>query len=119
MSQLTHVSVGDFKTMVLDSATPVVVDFYADWCNPCRALAPRLDELAQHWQGRVRFVKVDVDREPELAGAFRVSSIPTLLFLADGKLVDRVQGIPSADTMQSKLNALSESGDARRLTKQG
>lgn len=76
----------DFEAEVLKSKLPVVVDFYADWCGPCKAVAPVLEELSTRLAGKVRFVKIDVERNPYVAAAFRVQSIPMFAFIADGKV---------------------------------
>jgi len=74
-----------FRAQVLESDLPVVVDFHADWCGPCHQLAPVLEGLAEEWDGRVRFVKVDIDRNPDVARAYRISSIPAVLLFEEGK----------------------------------
>ncbi|RLS75072.1 MAG: thioredoxin, partial [Planctomycetota bacterium] len=80
MSVVYHTSAENFSRDVLSSPVPVLVDFYADWCGPCRMLAPTLDKLAVEFSGKARIVKVNVDKEPELATQYRVSSIPALMF---------------------------------------
>jgi thioredoxin 1 len=81
-----QVTDADFEAEVLKSKLPVVVDFYADWCGPCKTVAPVLEELSTKLAGKVRFVKVDVERNPYVAAAFRVQSIPMFAFIADGKV---------------------------------
>lgn len=94
MSEVKRVTAATFGSEVVSAGTPVVVDLYADWCGPCRALAPLLERLAQHYQGRVKFVKVNVDDEPDIAAHFEVSSIPTLLVFDGGRVVHRTSGMP-------------------------
>ncbi len=83
----------DFEDVVLHAKELVLVDFWARWCAPCRALAPSLDELAREVAGRARVVKVDVDENPELARRYDVSSIPCLLIFRDGREVGRMVGL--------------------------
>ena len=82
----------EFEQEVLRAAEPVLVDFFATWCGPCRALAPTLDELAGDLAGRARVVKLDVDQAPELAGRYAVSSIPCLVVFKGGQEVGRLVG---------------------------
>jgi thioredoxin 1 len=82
----------DFRAAVLDSPEPVVVDFTAAWCAPCRRLAPVLDELAARYAGRVRVAVVDVEQAPELGQAWRVASMPTLIAFRDGRPVAQLVG---------------------------
>jgi thioredoxin len=109
MSQLKAVTADDFGFEVLNAAEPVVVDLYADWCGPCRALAPLLDRLAQRYAGRVKFVKVNMDDEPRVAGHFDVSSIPTLLVFDRGRLVHRTSGLPDPRGFVALLDRLAGS----------
>ena len=86
------VSDGTFDAEVVASKTPVIVDFWAEWCGPCKRIAPLLEELLGEYDGRIKVVKVDIDANRELAERFRIQSIPTLLFFRDGQVVDRVVG---------------------------
>lgn len=94
-----HVSQQDFEQEVLKSDKPVLVDFFATWCGPCRALAPILEEFAMS-QDAVKVVKVDVDQAPDVAQAFGVMSIPTLYMIKDGKPVAKSVGMLSKDALK-------------------
>ncbi|MEE9268569.1 MAG: thioredoxin [Thermoplasmata archaeon] len=89
-----HASDESFEADVLQSEIPVLVDFYADWCAPCRRLAPVIDELAEEYEGDLRFVKVNVDDNASLAVQFGVQSIPTLIFFKGGQQVAKTVGAP-------------------------
>ncbi|MCJ2555107.1 MAG: thioredoxin [Candidatus Thermoplasmatota archaeon] len=91
---IIHASDESFEADVLRSEIPVLVDFYADWCAPCRRLAPVIDELAEKYNGDMRFVKVDVDDNASLAVQFGVQSIPTLIFFKGGQQVAKTVGVP-------------------------
>ncbi len=103
MSQVTAITTDRFHEQVIQSPVPVLVDFYADWCPPCRALAPILDTLAQQVDGEARIVKVNVDHEPALAQSYGINSIPTLLVFAGGREVDRIAGLLSPEQLRRKL----------------
>lgn len=92
MSQTTAVTAATFRAEVLESPIPVVVDLWAPWCGPCRAMAPVLDALSAQYAGKVKVVKVNVDDEPEIAAAFQVQGIPTLAVLRGNKVVDQQVG---------------------------
>ncbi|HRI09635.1 MAG TPA: thioredoxin [Nannocystaceae bacterium] len=94
--KITHTSDKDFANDVLNSATPVLVDFWAVWCGPCKAIAPHLDALADDLDGRLKIVKLDVDHNPNVAGTHRVQSIPTLLLFKGGQVVDKMVGNPGS-----------------------
>ncbi|HID23241.1 MAG TPA: thioredoxin [Planctomycetaceae bacterium] len=108
MASIPHVSESDFQQVVLQSRVPVVVDFYATWCGPCKWIAPLLDELANRFAGRVKVVKVDVDEEFGLAERFGISGVPTLLFFKNGDVVDRVVGALPPDALHAQFAALAE-----------
>lgn len=109
MAELKHISNDSFKIQVLESATPVLVDFTAMWCGPCKMLEPILKDLAAQWRDKVRIVKVDVDQNPELAMQYNVMSVPTLLLFQDGEVRERLSGYQPKDrllkVLQSHFNA--------------
>ena len=108
MSQAVAVTEQTFEEQVEKSAIPVLVDFWADWCMPCKIVAPIVDELAEEYDGRVAFTKIDVDSEPNIAMKFGIRSIPTLLVFKDGSPVDQVVGaVPKAVLKKRLENALT------------
>jgi thioredoxin 1 len=95
-----------FRGEVVKASKPVLVDFWADWCAPCRAVAPVVKQLAGQFEGRAVVGKVNVDDEPELAREFGIRSIPSLLIFHNGKVVDRVVGAVPATELAQKLEAV-------------
>ena len=97
MAQFTKpVTDGSFDADVLKSAKPVLVDFWAEWCGPCKMIAPLLEAVAKELQGKASIVKVDVDNAQQVASTYQVTSIPTLILFNHGKVVDRIVGARSA-----------------------
>lgn len=98
MGQFTkHVTDAEFDKEVMQSSTPVLVDFWAEWCPPCKALAPTLEEIAQEMNGKVKIMKLDVDENQNSAAKFGIRSIPTMILFKDGKAVDQIMGkVPKA-----------------------
>ena len=95
-----------FQDEVVKSPTPVVVDFYADWCGPCKVIEPIMSRLSKEYDGRVKFVKVDTDVNQELAMQFGIMSIPTVMFFSNGKVEDIVIGAVPAAVLKTKVDSL-------------
>ena len=104
---VTQVSQATFATEVLQSTVPVVVDFWAEWCGPCKMLGPVLDEIAVEKGDAVKVVKVNVDEEPELAVEYGIRNIPALFFFKDGELKDKALGVQSKSEIIKRLTALA------------
>jgi thioredoxin 1 len=102
---IIHATADNWQTEVLDSKIPVLVDFWAEWCGPCRAIAPVLEELAGEAAGRLKVVKVDVDQNQPLAGQFGVRSIPTLLVFQDGKVQQQMVGAMNKAALMARLKS--------------
>lgn len=92
MGNAVAVSGQNFDTEVLQSKEPVLVDFWAEWCGPCRAVAPAIEEIATEFQGKLKVVKLDVDDSPEIATRYGVQGIPTLMVFKNGEVVERLTG---------------------------
>jgi len=101
-------SAGNFSTEVLSSPQPVLVDFWASWCGPCRMIAPIVLELAGEFKGKVKVGKVNVDAEPDLARQYGITAIPALLIFKDGKQVNQIIGLGSKEELKAKLSKLVE-----------
>jgi thioredoxin 1 len=107
MSAPAVVTESTFKSEVLDADNLVLVDFWAPWCGPCKLIGPVLDELASEYDGQIKIAKVNVDENQGLAGKYGIRSIPSLLFLKNGEVVDSVVGAVPKQALQQKINALS------------
>lgn len=107
MKQTIEINESNFESEVLNSATPVLVDFWAEWCGPCKMLAPVLDEIAGEQAGRAKVAKVNVDANPGLAAQFGIQSIPTLLYFAGGEVRDKTIGVIGKRAIVSKLEQLA------------
>lgn len=102
-----NVNESNFETEVTNSATPVLVDFWAEWCGPCKMIAPILDEIANEKAGAVKIAKVNVDSDPALSARFGIRAIPTLLFFKGGALREQIVGMASKRDLIAKLDSLA------------
>ncbi len=105
-ANVKHITDAEFDTEVTQAALPVVVDFYATWCGPCRQLAPTMDSLAEQYAGKIKFVKVNVDESPKLAQKFQVEGIPMLVFLQHGKTAGTSVGLIAKEDLILRLDSL-------------
>ena len=105
MTLPTPVTDQDFDQQVLEADTVVLVDFWAEWCGPCKMVAPVLDDLSQEYDGKIKFTKVDVDENPETAMKYGIRSIPTLLVFKDGSPVDQVVGAVPRAVIKKRLDS--------------
>jgi thioredoxin 1 len=106
MTHPIHVTDAEFESKVLQSTIPVVVDFWAPWCGPCKMIAPVLENLAAEYADKVAIAKVNTDENPEWAMKYGVQGIPTLLFIKDGQVKDTIVGVVAASIIKSKMDGL-------------
>lgn len=102
MSEI-KITKSNFESEVLNSPIPVVVDFWATWCGPCRMIAPVVEEIAEEYEGTIKVGKVNVDEEPELASQFKIVSIPTIVLVKDGKVTAKAIGYMTKDRLIKEL----------------
>lgn len=105
MSEI-QVTDASFEQDVLQSPEPVLVDFWAPWCGPCRMLSPLIEELSKEYNGKVRVAKINTDEHPNAASRYKISAIPTLLFFKQGKVVEQMVGVHSKAEIKKTLDSL-------------
>ncbi|TVR69840.1 MAG: thioredoxin [Marinilabiliales bacterium] len=101
-----EVTESNFEEQVLKSGKPVMLDFWAEWCGPCRVIAPHVKEMGEEFAGKAVIGKVDVDSNPGVAAKYGIRNIPTILFIKDGEVADKHVGAAPKNTLVEKLNAL-------------
>src|SRR3989338_2523434 len=107
MSNVLEVSDTSFDSEVLKSPTPTVVDFCATWCGPCKALAPKVEQLSKEFSGKVKFTKMDVDENPKTPSQYGIRGVPTLIVFKDGKVFKQLVGDQSVDNLKNFFNSVA------------
>jgi thioredoxin 1 len=102
--KILEVDDNNFKDEVLESEQPVLVDFWAPWCMPCRMLAPTLEQIALEYNGKIKVCKVNVDNSPQTASSYGIMSIPTIVLFKAGEVADKTTGVVTAETLKAKIN---------------
>lgn len=103
--KITHLTTDTFKTVVATATTPVLVDFWAPWCGPCKAIAPVLDELATEFEGKLKITKVNIDENDTIAVEYGIRAIPTMLVFKGGQVVEQLVGMMPKAALKAKLAA--------------
>ena len=106
MSNLVHLNQENFENEVTKSDVPVIVDFWAEWCGPCRMLGPVFEDLSNDYEGKLKFAKLNTEEQPGLAGNFSIMGIPAMVFMKDGKEVDRLVGFMPKEVLKQKIDAV-------------
>ncbi len=103
--QTTQVTDDNFNYLVIESEMPVLLDFYASWCGPCKVLGPIIDELAEEYEGRILVAKVDTEQNPKLSNHFKIKSIPTMYIIYNKEVVEKYNGLVPKPNLQEILNS--------------
>lgn len=98
----------NFDELLTVSDLPVLVDFYATWCGPCKMMAPILEQVNQQIKGKLRIVKIDTDRYPQLASRYNIEALPTLVLFKNGEPVDRIEGVIQPQQLEERLNSITK-----------
>ncbi len=106
-NNIPNVTQESFSAEVLNAATPVLVDFWAEWCGPCKMLSPILDELASEYDGRIRIVKVNIDEQQNLAAQYGIRAIPTLLLFDKGQVSEQIVGLKSKRDLKNSFDCVT------------
>ena len=96
----------NFEKLLINNSQPVVIDFMAEWCGPCKMISPALEDIAEEYDGRAIVAKVNVDTNPELTSKFGVRGMPTVLYLKDGEIMDKQVGLTTKSNLEEKLKAI-------------
>ena len=105
---VVNINKDNFSKEVEQSDLPVIIDFWAEWCGPCKMMGPVFEELSDDYKGKLKFAKVNVDENPELAGKFEVQGIPSLVVVKAGSEIDRIVGFAQKDALKEKIDSLLE-----------
>jgi thioredoxin 1 len=108
INMVTELTADNFKNEVLDSTTPVIVDFWASWCGPCKMMAPVFEELSGEYEGKLKFAKISTEEHPEMAEQNHITGIPCLIVFKEGKEVDRIVGYAPKSGLKDKIEKVME-----------
>ena len=103
---VVHINAENFESEVVKSDVPVIMDFFADWCGPCKMMGPVFEELSNDYEGKLKFVKLNTDEEKDIAGKFNISGIPCLIIMEKGEEKNRIVGFMPKDGLKAKIDSL-------------